>query len=273
MNIARKTIESHDGLAIYYETHNLGSGKEVIFFVHGAGGDVDSWEFVRQPLIEKNFAGISMDLRGHGYSSHPRAAQKYQIENLVKDILTILGEEKIDKVVLIGHSYGAVVAANFAIVHSNRLIKLVLISGAIKAPNYLKSKSRKVLVHAIISLAAKISPPQVKKWHSPYPIGKFHKDYEVKGLIRTIFYNSWGSYLLTSKQTIDLDLESKLNKISVPTLVIVGTKDSIFPLEVSRKIHEAIPNSKLEVIEGANHVVILNHPKETVMLVSKFLNP
>ena len=275
--VSRKTVKSHDGVTLYYETHGLEASppkperRRVIFFVHGAGGDVDAWDFVRSPFLEKGFASISMDLRGHGYSGHPRSAKSYEIKNLVSDIVAILDREKIDKIILIGHSYGAIVAAHFALEHPERLDKLIIISGAYGAPNYLQSKLLKALANGIINTLAFISPKPFRPWHSPYPKGKFHKDYEGFGLARTIFYNSWGSYLLTSKQSLNLDIQHKLSKIKAPTLLIVGTKDSIFPHSVSRQIQQEIPNSRLEVIEGANHVIILNHPEETVRLIYKFL--
>ena len=271
LTINKKTIYTQDGLQIYYETHGLAKGKPTLFFVHGAGGDTDGWQFVRQPLIEKNFSAISMDLRGHGYSAHPRQGVKYKIQNIVSDIVQILDQEKIDQVVLIGHSYGAVVAAHFAIEHPQRLKKLVIISGGHSAPPYLKFKPLKALANGVINLAAWISPPAIGNWHSPYPPGKIHADYELYGLARTIFYNSWASYLLTSKQSINLDIRQKLSKIKTPTLLIVGTKDSIFPHQISQSMQKAIPNAKLELIEGANHVVILNHPEQTVALIDKFL--
>ncbi len=275
-DVVKKTITSHDGLKLYYEIHGLprlvSEAGRVIFFVHGAGGDADAWEFVRSQLLAKGFASISMDLRGHGYSAHPRHPSRYEIKHLVVDIVTILDQERIEKMILIGHSYGAVVATNFAIEHPERLEKLVIISGAHSAPNYLKSKILKKLSIGIIHALAFISPPAIGDWHSPYPKGKHHKDYELKGLVRTIFYNSWASYLLTSKQNINLDIEHKLSRIKTPTLLIVGTKDSIFPHNISRQMQALIPNSTLELIDGANHVVILNNADETVRLIENFLS-
>ncbi len=271
-NVAGKTITSHDGLKLYYETHGLETGRRVIFFVHGAGGDVDAWEFVRSQFLDKGFASISMDLRGHGYSAHPRSSKSYEIENLVADIVSVLDEEKVENIILIGHSYGAVVATHFAIEHPERLDKLIIISGTYSSPHYLRHRPVKKIVNRIINFAAFFSPKSRSNWHSKYPQGKVHKDYEFVGLIRTIFYNSWGSYLLTSKQNINLDIKHKLSKIKTPTLVIVGAKDSVFPHAISHQMHQEIANSKFEVIEEANHVVILNHPDETVNLIHKFLN-
>ena len=116
-----------------------------------------------------------------------------------------------------------------------------------------------------------VSPPPIRPGHSVYPPGKFHKEYEWKGLAKTILRNSWGSYLLTNQTVLALDIESKLETIHIPTLVIVGEKDTIFPSENSRNIHRHIKNSKLVVIEGANHVIVLNNIREVSSALQHFL--
>lgn len=271
MEITKKTAISHDGLTLYYETHDLKGQKPIIFFVHGAGGDIDAWQYVRPQILEKGFASISLDIRGHGHSAHPRTPASYELKNFVSDIITVLDQEQIEKVIMIGHSFGAIIATHFATQHPERLEKLVLISGTYGAPNHLTSALAKSAANKFIDFAALISPPPIFRGHSTYPKDKFHKDLEWFGLIRTILRNSWASYLLTSKQAINLDIKEKLALIHVPILLIAGTKDSINSISVLHEMHKEIPNSKLEIIEGANHVVILNNINEVVRSIGKFL--
>ena len=75
--ISKKTIKSHDGLKLYYETHITDTEKPVLFFLHGIGGDLDAWDFIKNPLLELGFSAIAMDLRGHGHSSHPSSPESY----------------------------------------------------------------------------------------------------------------------------------------------------------------------------------------------------
>jgi len=272
MEIEKKTAKSHDGLTLYYETHDLDGKKPIIFFVHGAGGDIDAWQYVRPQILEKGFASISLDIRGHGHSAHPRTPHSYELKNFVSDIITILNQEKIEKVIMIGHSFGAIIATHFAIEHPERLNKLVLISGTYRAPNHLTSARTKSIANKFIDFAALISPPPIFRGHSTYPKGKFHKDVELFGLIRTILRNSWASYLLTSKQAINLDIKEKLKNIHVPTLLIAGTKDSINSISILHEMHNEIPDSSLEIIEGANHVVILNNIDKVAEVINNFLS-
>lgn len=269
--LSKKIIKSHDGLDLYYEIHALGNGKPTLFFLHGVGGDLEAWHFVKDRLSASGFSAIGMDLRGHGHTSHPRSPQSYQMANLVRDISSILEQEKLEKIILIGHCYGAVVASHFAIENAEKLEKLVLISSTYRPPDYLQNKILKIGANILTEMLAFISPKPYKPRHSEYPQGKFHKDYEWFGLARTILHNSWGSYLLTTKEILNLNLEAELKKITTPTLLIAGDKDTIFPLQISQKIHENIPGSKLEVITGANHVVILNNADQIVASLLEFL--
>lgn len=267
---SRRT-KSQDGYKLYYEKNFSKTKKPVLFFLHGLGGDLDAWRFIRDRLTRKGMPSIALDLRGHGYSDHPRKFASYAMDNFVADVVSIMEKEKLKKVVLIGHCFGAITALHFALKHPEKLKKLVVISGSYTGPSYLVGKILKALAAGIANLSALVSPKPYKPQHSEYPVGKFHQDYEWTGLMRTITHNSLRSYALISKEIIKLNLEPKLKQIKTPTLVIVGDKDSIFPAAISRKIHEKIAGSKFKIIPEANHVVVLNNANPVADSIYKFL--
>ena len=266
----KKNIKTKDGLNLYYETYITDKKKPSIFFVHGSGGDLDAWQYIKDEMLQKGFSSIAMDLRGHGHSSHPRFSKKYKIENLTEDIKIILEKENLDKVFLVGHSFGTVVVMDFALRFPEKLKGLVILSGTYEPPSYVSNKFLRFLSIKMINILAFFSLPPINPGHSIYPVGKFHKDYEFYGLVRTILRNSWGSYLLVSKELFTIDLESKIDNIKTQTLIMVGEKDTIFPIEISRNIHKKIKDSKLEIIEGANHPIVLNNIKAVVQSLCDF---
>jgi pimeloyl-ACP methyl ester carboxylesterase len=274
---ARKTVTSKDGATIYYERTDAQSGKPTLVFVHGIGGDVDGWQFVREPLCASGFGTISIDLRGHGYSSHPWRASAYKLNRIEDDILAVLAAEHVEKPVLIGHSGGAVVAAQFAASHKDVLSRLVLINGSYCPPAWLQNPVLRAVANAVITVGGVISPPPYTRpghhggWHSPYPPGKHHKEVEVYGLLRTMFYNSLRSYLYTSYELINVDLSNELQNISVPTLLISSEKDGIFPPVIQQEMQRKIPNSKLIVLANTNHVSVLNNPGGVADAIVEFL--
>jgi pimeloyl-ACP methyl ester carboxylesterase len=267
----RKCITTDDGHTIYYETSRVNETAPVVVLVHGIGGDVDGWQYVRDILIENAISTIALDVRGHGYSSHPRRAQDYAMELLLKDILQVLDAENLKKVILVGHSGGAVLSLNFALTYQERLSALVLLAGSYRSPAYMHHPIPKRIADVMVTIGAFISPPAMKPWHSTYPRGKFNREYEPWGLMRTIAHNSLRSYLLVGKEIMNIGLEDRLEEITVPTLLIAGENDTIYPLSISKKMHEKIPGSLLKVIPGANHVIILNNIEETAGHIVEFI--
>jgi 3-oxoadipate enol-lactonase len=266
-----KRIKSADGTELYYEVWSAGDVPPQIMFVHGIGGDVDGWQFVRDIITAHGISAVAFDLRGHGYSDHPTRAAAYAIERVEEDIHAVIQAEKLQKPVLIGHSGGAVVSAAYAASYSHLLGGLVLIAGSYCPPAYLQNSLLRAIANGVISVGAFISPPPLKRWHSPYPVGKHHKEVELYGLLRTCVYNSFRSYLYTSRELVNLDLSDALQKISVPTLLIAGEKDGIFPLSISGEMHRRIPHSTLTVLPNTNHVSILNNPSGVSDAILSFI--
>jgi pimeloyl-ACP methyl ester carboxylesterase len=65
---------------------------------------------------------------------------------------------------------------------------------------------------------------------------------------------------------------SKLNRITVPTLILWGKDDAVIPLKVGELLDQALPDSKLEVIEQCGHIPQEEKPEETISSISSFIN-
>src|SRR3954452_11507062 len=101
----------------------LGSGPALLL-LHGLGCDHTTWLPVVQAL-SRRYTVIAPDLLGHGLSDKPRA--DYSVggyANGMRDLLTVLG---IDKVTVVGHSFGGGVAMQFAYQFPERTERLVLV--------------------------------------------------------------------------------------------------------------------------------------------------
>jgi pimeloyl-ACP methyl ester carboxylesterase len=270
--IEKKYIQSADGMKIYYETCIAEVSAPVVFLVHGIGGDTDGWNYVRDILIKEGLSTVALDVRGHGYSAHPKRAKDYAMDLILKDILHVIDAEHLGKVVLVGHSGGAVLALNFALAYPDRLSGLVLLAGSYLSPAYMRSPVTKRIADILVAIGAFISPPPMRPWHSTYPKGKVHKEYEPWGLVRTMAHNSLRSYLLLGREMMNVQLEDRLAEVAVPTLLVAGEKDTIYPVAISQVMHEKIPGSRLEIVKGANHVLILNNVEETAAFIASFAN-
>lgn len=271
MDREAKVTTSRDGTLIAYETYCRPGERPQLVFVHGLGGDLDAWQFVREPLLQTGYSAVALDLRGHGYSGHPTYWSAYKLSRFNDDIAAVLAAERLERPVLVGHSGGAIVALNYALAHQEQLGGLVLLAGSYGPPGYMRNWLLRLVSQALLSVGALVSYRTKQAWRSPYPAGKHHKEFEWYGLGRTLYHNSLRSYLLTTKALLTLSVWHKLPTVTVPTLLVAGEKDGIYPLSIARTMHERIKTARLVTIPDANHVVILNNPQEVVAALQEFL--
>ncbi len=269
--IQKQSVISEDGQNIYYETCYAHETAPVIVLVHGIGGDVDGLLPVRDILIKNGFSTVALDLRGHGYSSHPASAKHYTMDLFSRDILHVIDAEGLDTVILVGHSGGAVLVLDFALRYPERIKTLVLLGGSYLAPSFLRSRVARRVADGLVALGAYLSPPPFALRHSTYPPGKFYPDYDPWGLARNLVRHSLRSYLWMGRELMNIQFEDRLGEIRMPTLIVVGEKDSIYPLAISRAMHENISNSTLRIIPDANHVIVLNNIDETAGHIIDFV--
>ncbi|HVY72985.1 MAG TPA: alpha/beta fold hydrolase, partial [Candidatus Paceibacterota bacterium] len=181
LEVTKKHARSADGTELYYECWRSDghTTAPTLLFVHGLGGDIDGWQYVRDIVGAHGIPAVAFDMRGHGYSDHPKKASAYAVERMVEDIQTVMQAENLQRPTLVGHSGGAVVSAAFASKYSEPLSGLVLIAGSYCPPTYMQYPLLPTIANGVIGIGGIISPPPLKRWHSPYPPGKFHKEVEI----------------------------------------------------------------------------------------------
>lgn len=72
-------------------------------------------------------------------------------------------------------------------------------------------------------------------------------------------------------KALDLDANKLLDQIKVPTLVVEGANDTIFPPEIAHYLHKRIKKSELDIIPNANHILVLNNPQDLEKSIEGFL--
>jgi pimeloyl-ACP methyl ester carboxylesterase len=111
-------------------TVDLGAGPSLVM-LHGlVVGNLASWYFTAAPALAERFRVRLYDLRGHGRSE--RAATGYDLETMTDDLESVVGDLP-DPLVLVGHSYGALVALRFAERHPARVARLALVEAPLLA--------------------------------------------------------------------------------------------------------------------------------------------
>jgi len=259
-----------------YKVHYLEEGKgENLVFIHGFLGS--SW--IYEDLVKyfsNKYHVIAIDHLGHGKSDKPES-EAYELTDLTQyleeTLSKILGDEKI---ILHGHSMGGFIALLYATnpSFSKRLKKLVLMGTAPKLQN-------PGLIQYIEDLNAgrmKIIDKEIIE--TIFINLCFNRKYQrknqelIKEFVEKTLENKEYVGLRTMNSIVNnYNVEDKLTKIDVPTLILTGDKDVFILPSESEKMHNKIPNSKLVVFSPKiGHMVNYEAKDDYIKEMEEFLN-
>jgi len=255
-----------------------GSGDPILC-VHGLGANIFTWRHLVAPFSPKNKL-VLVDLRGFGSSPKPGNTH-YSIEEHADDIYKIILNDDLTKLTLIGNSLGGgialLVAMRLCEQDPRRLSKLILIdAGAYKEylPGYLKLM-RSFLGRLIVYLVPSKLAAKFVLRASYYDKNKITEE-QVKAYADPIASEGGRHALLqTARQCVPANSDeiiAKLHSITVPTLILWGKEDGVIPIKVAELLNQALPDSKLEVIEQCGHIPQEEKPEETIASIFKFMN-
>jgi pimeloyl-ACP methyl ester carboxylesterase len=269
------TRQTSGSLSLYKEVY--GSGDPILC-LHGLGANIFSWRHFITPFSQ-NHKLILVDFKGSGKSPKPRDTH-YSIEEKADEIYQLILDENLTNLTLVGNSLGGAVALLVAIrltqQDPDRLSKLVLIDSAgdkENVPAHLKLV-RSILGAPVIYLAPSKLAAKMTLRMCYYDRKKPTKE-QVEAYAAPLA--TWGgrhALLHTARQCIPSNVDeliAKLSMITVPTLILWGRQDKVIPLRVGELLHQAIPNSILEIIEECGHVPQEEKPDETIERLSNFL--
>lgn len=117
-----------NGVSFHYL--QAGSGPDLVM-LHGLSGNLAVWHLRMVPLLQDRFRLTTYDLRGHGRSSMP--ASGYSTRTMAADLGALMDALDIERADLLGHSFGADVSLHFALLHPERVRRLVLVEPGIPA--------------------------------------------------------------------------------------------------------------------------------------------
>lgn len=206
-------------ISLYYQEKG---NKDPLILLHGNGED-GSYFKNQINYFSDRYRVIALDTRGHGKS--PRGTKPFTIEQFSCDLYDFMTSLEIPNVVILGFSDGANIAMKFAMKYPSKVKALILNGG-------------------------NLNPKGVKRTiQIPIEIGyKIARQFASKSL--NAKQNAEMLGLMVNEPNIGLD---ELSKITVPTLVICGSRDMIKESH-TKKIAENIPNAKLSIIKG-NHFI------------------
>ena len=254
---------------IYYRKNEFSSDKQTLVFIHGVSGSSAAW-LPYEKKFENEYNILSLDLRGHGKSAKPLEYESYKIELFAEDIYELMQYLHVQKCILISHSFGSFIALAFLDKYQEMVSKVVLISPQYSVNNMPQAKIAKPFIYGLVSILPALKSTKVGG-HIDYLKYKNSGDWNIPRMYADITNTDLRVYLYCSKQTYMFDGQEILKKIQVPTLIIHGENDSIFPVKYAKEMNTKIKNSKIEIIKNSNHILVLNNFNEVSNFIEKFV--
>lgn len=257
--------------------------RPVIFLVHGGPGG-DHLRFKQHSLELQEVAQlVFIDQRGCGRSKKTRTAD-YTLENNIEDIEALRIHLGLDKIYLLGTSYGGIVAQGYAIRYPKRVAKLILVATAPSGETI--EEAKQILAERGTSEQIAISEHLWQgSFKNPAHVEKFFQLMEP--MYSYLAAKSKPSKKPAAKSTMTWSHQAlnqgfgdflrhynfvpKLKRISCPTLVLAGQQDWICNANQSKIIAEHIPNAKLKIFKNCGHSIAIDAHEAYIKAIKQFL--
>ncbi len=251
--------------------HDVGEGP-VVLLVHGSGPGVSAWANWRGtiPALSKTFRVLAPDILGFGYTPAPPDTD-FGIERWLAHLTGFLDVLAIDRLSVVGNSFGGALALHLAATQPDRVDRLVLMGSAGVAGQ---------LTPALDQVWGFV--PSVANMRSMLDLFAYDRSRVTDELavIRLAAASRPGvheafSSMFPPPRQLALDAlnlpESDISALAQQTLVVHGRDDRVIPLANSLRLHQLIPRSQLHVFGQCGHWVQIEQSERFNALVHGFL--
>lgn len=213
--------------------YRIDGGSPPVLVIGGHQQPLDSWALQVRDM-KNHFRVVRFDNRGAGLSDAPRGP--YSMEQMAGDAVALLDHLRIRKAHVVGVSMGGMIAQHLALLHPERVDRMVLIS---TNAGFARPEFRSFL-----------------RWlaHSPLADPRF-----LRG-----FMGQLGAIA-------EHDTRKRLKRIKAPTLVMVGRDDSLTPVHYAEELAQGIPGAELAVVPGTTHFMIVQKWRDANRRIIGFL--
>lgn len=276
-----------------------------IVLCHGFPEIAYSWRYQIPALIKAGYHVIAPNQRGYGKSTQPKAIKSYDILNLTNDLIALLDHFGYKKSIFIGHDWGANVIWNLALLHPNRVSKVINLAlpyqerglkpwtefmEEIFGPDFyfVHLNRQPGVADAVLNTHTKRflnnifrknllpNPPEpgmllINLALTEQASGEPFLSNEELAVYEEAFLSSGFTAALNWYRNLDRNWNSMADikpRINHPTLMIYGAKDSIPP---SVNLDDFAPNLTVKTLD-CGHWIQQEKPKETNSIILEWLN-
>lgn len=257
--------------------------KGKIMMIHGMGGSSYSWLLTVQPLLDRGYMVVAVDLPGFGYSDrrqgidHSQSNRSKIMWQLIDSIdHKLRGDSSLLKWHLMGHSMGGGTVAAMIIDHPEKVEEAILVAGALSENStfsfqpLLKYPPVRRWIKAVLYMVA-IQPKRIESFlYSAY--GRTPTESEVAGYLIPLKQPGTSSTMIDLLLTAKNEPLEQLASSNVSISGIWGSEDTWVPVSEAEKIQSLVPDFEYRVIDGASHCPMETHPNEFNRILASILN-
>ncbi len=255
-----------DYLARGFKMHYLTKGEgEPLILIHGYGASVFAWRNSIDELA-KHFKVYVIDLKGFGLSDKPTDAE-YKIPAFIADLSIFMDVVGIKKAHLAGNSLGGAIAWGMAYAFPEKVISIIPIDPAVYPFNFIlefKLIGTPILGPATLYLFPGLGTRLMLHKSIFYNTDKITKKMS-KGYIAPTndpkCRNALHQFMRVNNPDKYSGIDTILNQINIPTLIVWGENDEIIPVEQAYRMQKNILDSKLLIIPECGHCPNEEQPK------------
>lgn len=253
-----KDLSVSDQLVHYYHSEAVGEKKEKLLFLHGWGSNSTLWFTSCLPLAEKGYELYFLDLPGFGKSQMPN--HSFHLDDYATIVTQFIAKLEIEKLTLIGHSFGGKIAVRIASKNTVSLSGLILVDSS-GLPHTTFSTQTKIKIAHTVKPIMDLPFMQGIRSHLLRMTGS--DDYIATPALRETFVN-------IIREHIEFDLPN----IEAKTLIVWGGNDenTYTPVSDVNVLHRLIPHAEAHIIQGAGHYSFLDAPREFFQTLLEFLD-
>ena len=217
----------------------------VLVFSNSLGEHLSMWD-PQVPALSKHFRVLRSDTRGHGQSSVTPGP--YSIEQLSRDVLSLLDSLRLDRAFFCGLSMGGMIGMWLSLNAPHRLHKVALCNTAAKigTPEFWNPRIEKVRRGGMSAVSSAVA----ERWFSP--AYRAASPAVVTAAKRTLESNDPEGYVANCAAIRDYDARAAISAIRVPTLVITGTHDPATTVADGRYLAEQIKGARFAELNASH---------------------
>lgn len=263
----RKAVRAPaNGAELYCKVEGAG---EPLLLIPPLGADSSFW--VKQvDVLAKDHSVILFDPRGSGESSG--CPDHWSTESMGEDVISVLDHLGIESAHLVGLALGGLVAQQVAARHPNRVRRVVMASGYVRADHRIREKTAQWREAAETVGVEELFENCLEWLFSSDYIGENRAELEKLDAFYRLSQQKASDFCKQSLAGIEHEGESLAAKIQAPVLVIQGGADRLVGADLGRRLAECISHARLVTIAGAPHFMIWECPEQFNQEVLEFLS-